>query len=59
MLSQAIMKKIPAKHIQLLQTFKEVVEIKIKSDNQILLNLKNNNIFKRHLRTSLIIISMG
>ena len=55
-LSQVSLKKIAAKHNQQLQTFKEVVEIKIKMDNQIIIKRKNNNIFKRHLRTSLIII---
>ena len=50
------LKKIAAKHNQQLQTFKEVVEIKIKMDNQIIIKRKNNNIFKHHLRTSLIII---
>ena len=47
--SKVMSKKIAAKHIQLLQTFKEVVEIKINTDRSILLNLKNNNIPKCHL----------
>ncbi len=53
------LKKIAPEHIQLSQTFKVVVKIKIKMDKPNVLKIKNNNFFKNHLRTSHIINSTG
>lgn len=52
MLSKAILKKIAAKLIQLSQTFKEVVEIKLKLVKLIIINHRSFNTFYNHLKTS-------
>ena len=48
MSSKAILKKIAAKLIQLSQTFKEVVEIKLKLVKLIIIYHKKFNIFNNH-----------